>query len=129
MTVTTASTAAGAPPLAISTSVFARVFTPAHLDALDDSAVTAVEIVGPVPQCPFDQPDILRELRARLRDSRVRLHSVHLPYGHALDLSHPDETLREKAVRLTETNLCAAGELGARLAVVHPSAEPISDEA
>jgi sugar phosphate isomerase/epimerase len=125
----TATPAWATPPLAISTSVFARVFTAAHLDALDDSTVTAVEIVGPVPQCPFDQPDTLRELRARLRDSRVRLHSVHLPYGRALDLSQPDEALRQEAIRLTEINLCAAGELGARLAVVHPSAEPISDEA
>ena len=115
-------------PLAISTSVFARVFTPAHLDALEASDVTAVEIVGPVPQCPFDQPAILRELRGRLRDSRVRLHSVHLPYGSRLDLSQLDDTLREDAIRQTEANLCAAVELGATLAVVHPSAEPISDE-
>ena len=32
-------------PLAISTSVFARVFTPAHVDALDASEITALEIV------------------------------------------------------------------------------------
>ena len=115
-------------PLAISTSVFARVFTPAHVDALEASAVTAVEIVGPVPQCPFDQPEMLRDLRTRLRDSPVRLHSVHLPYGRHLDLSQPDETLREAAVSQTEANLCAAAALGAPLAVVHPSAEPISDE-
>jgi sugar phosphate isomerase/epimerase len=116
-------------PLAVSTSVFARVFTPAHIDALDDSAVTAVEIVGPVPQCPFDQPQTLRELRGRLREARVRLHSVHLPYGGALDLSRPDEALREEAIQLTEANLCAAAELGAGLVVVHPSAEPIADDA
>ena len=120
--------ALGTLPLAISTSVFARVFTPAHIDALDASAITAVEIVGPVPQCPFDQPERLRELRGRLRESRVRLHSVHLPYGRQLDLSQPDESLRDVAVRQTEANLCAAAELGATLAVVHPSAEPISDE-
>jgi sugar phosphate isomerase/epimerase len=114
-------------PLAISTSVFARVFTPAHVDALDESTVTAVEIVGPVAQCPFDRPEIMRDLRARMRDSRVRLHSVHLPYGGQLDLSQVDDGVREEAVRRTEANLCAAVELGSPLAVVHPSAEPISD--
>lgn len=115
-------------PLALSTSVFARTFTPSHLDALDKSSIEAVEIVGPVPQCPFDQPHVLRNLRARLRSSRVRLHSVHLPYGPALDLSQPDDTLRKVAIRDTAANLCAAAELGATLAVIHPSAEPISDD-
>jgi sugar phosphate isomerase/epimerase len=114
-------------PLAISTSVFARAFTPTHLDALDESTVTAVEVVGPVPECPFDRPETRRDLRARLRDSRVRLHSVHLPYGGQLDLSQVDDALREDAVRQTEANLCSAVELGASLAVVHPSAEPIAD--
>jgi sugar phosphate isomerase/epimerase len=112
-------------PIAISTSVFGRAFTPEHIDALDDSAVDAVEIVGPGPQCAFDQPEIRDALRERFRNARVRLHSVHLPYGSRLDLSQPDPAARDAAVQQTAANLRAAAALGARLAVVHPSAEPI----
>ena len=112
-------------PLGLSTSVFARAFTPEHIDALDESAVDVLEVVGPVPQCPFDQPDVRDALRARFRDSRVRLRSVHLPYGSRLDLSQPDPTARAAALQQTTTSLHAAAALGARLMVVHPSAEPI----
>ena len=112
-------------PLGLSTSVFGRVFTPEHIDALDASAVDAVEVVGPGPQCRFDQPDVRDSLRARFRDARVRLHSVHLPYGSRLDLSHPDPSTRATAIEQTVAHLRAAADLGARLMVIHPSAEPI----
>jgi sugar phosphate isomerase/epimerase len=58
----------------------------------------------------------------------VRLHSVHLPYGSKLDLSQTDAALRAAALAQTEANLRAAAAFGARLMVVHPSAEPITDE-
>ena len=116
-------------PIGLSTSVFGRVFTPEHVDALDASAIDAVEVVGPVPQCPFDQRQVRDALRDRFRSARVRLHSVHLPYGSRLDLSHPDPAARAAAVEQTVANLRAAAELGARLMVIHPSAEPIPLEA
>jgi sugar phosphate isomerase/epimerase len=116
-------------PIAISTSVFGRTFTPEHIDALDDSTIAAVEIVGPDTQCSFDQPGVRDALRVRFRDARVRLHSVHLPYGSRLDLSQPDTALRTAAVEQTTNTLRAAAALGATLAVVHPSAEPIPTDA
>lgn len=114
--------------LGISTSVFERSFTVAHIDELDASAVEVIEVVGPVPQCPFDRTDVRTELRHRLRDARVRLRSVHLPYGRQLDLSHTDTNARLEAVRLTAMHLSAAAALGARLAVLHPSAEPVPEQ-
>ena len=112
-------------PLGLSTSVFGRVFTPEHIDALDESAVDAVEVVGPVPQCAFDQREVRDALRDRFRSARVRLHSVHLPYGSRLDLSQPDPKSRADAIAQTVASLRAAADLGARLMVIHPSAEPI----
>jgi sugar phosphate isomerase/epimerase len=113
--------------LGVSTSVFGRSFTPPLIDALDATGVSVVEVVGPVPGCAFDQPSIRQALRERLRDSDVRVRSVHLPYGRNLDLSQPDARLRAAAVAATEANLRAAAALGASLAVVHPSAEPIDE--
>jgi sugar phosphate isomerase/epimerase len=115
------------PALGISTSVFGRAFTAAHIDALDDARVDVVEVVGPVDACPFDRADVRRELRARLRDARVRVRSAHLPYGGALDLSLENEAARRNAVAATAENLRAAASLGASLVVIHPSAEPITD--
>jgi sugar phosphate isomerase/epimerase len=113
--------------LGVSTSVFGRAFTPQVIDALDAAGVSTFEVVGPVPNCPFDQPDVRRALRERLRDAHVRVRSVHLPYGARLDLSHPDPDRRLSAVAATAAHLRAAAALGTSLAVVHPSAEPIDD--
>ena len=115
------------PPLGVSTAAFVRELGDAQWEALDASAVTAMEIVAPVAQCPLDDPAFLEKTRARLARSRVRLHSVHLPYGRALDLSQPDAGARAEALAATTSNLRAAAGLGATLAVVHPSAEPILD--
>jgi sugar phosphate isomerase/epimerase len=117
------------PALGISTSVFGGLFTTEHIDALDAAGVDFVEVVGPGVGCPFDRPELRRELRARLRDARVRVRSAHLPYGGALDLSLENETARRNAVAATAENLRTAVALGASVAVIHPSAEPITDEA
>lgn len=115
------------PPLAVSTSAFARELGGPQWAALDGSAVETIEIVGPATQCPLDDPAFLEQTRERLKRSRVRLHSVHLAYGRALDLSQLDAGARAQALAATERNLRLAAQLGARLAVVHPSAEPIAD--
>jgi sugar phosphate isomerase/epimerase len=99
----------------------------AVLDALNASGVACVEVVAPTPACPIDDPDVLTRTAARLAEARVRLHSVHLPYGRALDLSQTDGAAREAALAATTHNLRLAAKLGAHLAVVHPSAEPIAD--
>jgi len=119
--------AAWTPPLAVSTAVFAGALDDAQWDALDASGVQAVEIVGPAPRLPLDDPDCYRRTEGRLRRARVRLHSVHLPYGRALDLSQPDDAAREAALAATARNVRLAADLGAKLVVVHPSAEPIPD--
>ena len=90
--------------------------------------MVCVELVAPVPQCPLDDTEFLAWLKGRLSASRVRLHSVHLAYGRHLDISQPDETARAAAVAVAERNLVLAAQASARLAVVHPSAEPIADE-
>ncbi len=121
------SRAAWPPPLAVSTSVFAGPVDETHWDALDESGVRAVELVGPSTKCPLDDPDWFRRAESRLRRSRTRLHSVHLPYGRTLDLSQPDDAGRAAALAATERHLRLAAALGAPLVVVHPSAEPIAD--
>ncbi|HEV2124291.1 MAG TPA: sugar phosphate isomerase/epimerase family protein, partial [Chloroflexota bacterium] len=109
------------------TSAFVRELGDAQWDALDASGVEAVEIVAPVPQCPLDDHTFLEKTQERLQRSRVRLHSVHLPYGRVQDLSQLDAAARAQALEITACNLRLAAALGATLVVVHPSAEPIAD--
>lgn len=52
--------------------------------------------------------------------------SVHLPFGTAYDLSSPSEATRRFAVDLYSRMMDCAAEGGARIAVAHPSAEPIA---
>jgi sugar phosphate isomerase/epimerase len=119
--------AAWLPPLAVSTSVFTRVLGDAQWAALDRSGIAALEIVAPVPQCPLDDPALFQHTRERLQRSPVRLHSIHLAYGRRLDLSQLDASARAQALAATAQNLRLAASLGARLVVVHPSADPIGD--
>ncbi len=51
--------------------------------------------------------------------------SIHLPFGVAYDLSSPCESTRRFAVDLYSRMMDSAAEGGARIAVAHPSAEPI----
>ncbi len=110
------------PPLGTSTSVFGGVLTDAQLDALEWSGITCIEIIG------LPQDEIARSyLRDRLRRARFSLHSVHLPFGKTLDISQTDDSARAAAVEAAAGNLRLAASLGATLAVIHPSAEPITD--
>jgi sugar phosphate isomerase/epimerase len=109
------------PRLGTSTSVFGGVLDDEQIDALNRSAVTCIEVIGVPADATFG------ELKQRLKDTRFGINSVHLPFGRALDLSQPDESSRAQAAEWTAAHLHRASLLGAPLAVVHPSAEPIED--
>lgn len=76
----------------------------------------------------IDFPHNAREYGALAKEIGVELWSIHLPFSRQLDISN----LCDEDCTLTmETNLAlirAAGEIGIRVAVLHPSSEPISDE-
>jgi sugar phosphate isomerase/epimerase len=63
-----------------------------------------------------------------ITDAGCPVWSVHLPFGVYHDLSTPQETLRSAAVDEAITLMTAAAKGGAKVAVIHPSAEPIADE-
>jgi sugar phosphate isomerase/epimerase len=115
-------------PLGVSSSVLAGGDVLAHMDALDASTVDRLELVMHGTRCPLGDAAFRSALIARLRQARVRLHSVHLPFGRALDLSLTDEPAGKEALEATVANLRLAASIGAPLAVVHPSSEPIADD-
>lgn len=113
-------------PLGVSTSVFARGDADEAVAALAASSVRVIEVVVRQGQLP---PGVQTwaELGQRFRDAGVTVRSVHLPYGRTVDISQLDDGARQQAVAQTEANLRVVTALGAALAVLHPSYEPIAD--
>jgi sugar phosphate isomerase/epimerase len=115
-------------PLGVSSSVFAKGPDQAAVEALAASSVAALELVQRAPNCPLEDVDYRRDLLERLRQARVTVRSVHLPFGRAVDISQTDDAARLQALTQNETNLRIAAATGATIAVLHPSYERIEDE-
>jgi len=112
----------------VSASVFKGGEVRTYLDALDASSVDYLEIGAPSAVFLLDDPSFLGRLVARLKRARVRLRSVHVPYGRAVDISQVETEARADALAAAQTHLRLAAETGARLVVIHPSYEPIAEQ-
>lgn len=74
------------------------------------------------------QAGLARTLGRQFREAGIEMGSIHVGFGGEWDLSQTDEARRRRAVDLAQGTFAAARELGASIAVVHSSAEPIPDE-
>ncbi len=54
--------------------------------------------------------------------------SFHLPFSRKLDISNMDKELRAITVTTNRTLIAAAARAGAKVIVLHPSSEPITDD-
>jgi len=96
-----------------------KQFTAENLRECADAGITAVEVSAAYAE---DFPAIAKEAAA----CGIELWSTHLRFSHEWDISH--ETYTESTLTLHEEHLRKAAAAGFKLAVVHPSAEPIADE-
>ena len=69
-----------------------------------------------------------KTLKEWIDTTRVELWTFHLPFG-PLDIANPEEYTHQYAVGLQAEYIKRAGELGAKIVVIHPSFEPIPPEA
>lgn len=76
----------------------------------------------------FEQPDHIRRVGESARANGVQVRSVHAPFGKT-DISDADEAGRRASIDSVVRALDVAGELGARIVVVHGSKEPVEDAA
>ncbi len=60
--------------------------------------------------------------------AEVELWSIHLPFSRTLDISAIKDEHRGIALYTNRTLIEAAGKAGVKVAVLHPSSEPITDE-
>ena len=73
-------------------------------------------------------PERAEEFAAIAKEEGVELWSIHLPFSRKLDISSTDKEMRAVALYTNRTLIRAAGRAGIKVAVLHPSSEPITDE-
>lgn len=93
---------------------------------LSGSAVKCVELWEPTFRKDGEQVRKARELFAQ---AGVEPRTVHANFGVGLDISSPDPTVREAGIQAACAAMNLAVQIGARTLIVHPSSEPIADEA
>lgn len=69
------------------------------------------------------------KVKQRADKAGVTIWSVHLPFGGPFDISQTNDTLRQKAVELNMNDMVLSSKtVSPQKFVIHPSAEPISNE-
>lgn len=61
-------------------------------------------------------------------EAGIELWSLHLPFSDKLDISSPIDEDRKLTMRTNKMLICAAATADIKTIVLHPSAEPISDD-
>lgn len=102
--------------------------SPENVKLVADAGVELVEIHFAEGDFPYHDRDALKAAARVLREAGVACRSVHLDFKPDYDISSPDEVIRRRTVEDMRYGLSVAGLLGARIAVVHGSDEPIADD-
>ena len=76
----------------------------------------------------YDFPERHEEYRAIAEEVGIELWSLHLPFGGALDISSKEDYLRAITYYTNRKLIEAGAKMGVKVIVLHPSAEPISDD-
>ena len=124
-------------PLGISIRLPEDLDEDEKLQQLAASSMAAVEL-GYVPY--FVQPGWVDRVRETLSEANIVINSVHAPFSNEVDISRCELPLRpfasltddggqEYALSEIAKSMEMARQLGARILVVHASAEPIEQEA
>jgi sugar phosphate isomerase/epimerase len=71
---------------------------------------------------------LVSELRKKADESGVKVWSVHLPFGRALDVSNLNETEKNNMIKECSDLMVLCKPLMPQKYIVHPSAEPITAE-
>ncbi|MFH1085464.1 MAG: sugar phosphate isomerase/epimerase family protein [Chloroflexota bacterium] len=112
--------------LGVSTSLAQGWLTPEELQVIEDSPVAAIELMAPAMSGAT--PEALARTLAALARSRLERWSLHTPFGREIDLSSLDEPVRQRGLAVVAEAMRFAAQVGCRVAVVHPSSEPIADD-
>ena len=95
------------------------------LAACRESGVYSLEISLSPAQYPTLDWDAVAAL---IEKNGLVINSVHLPFSRTMSICHPDKANRDASMALNHEVMRAAAAHGTKIAVVHPSTEPITDD-
>ena len=76
----------------------------------------------------FDFINRAQEYADRVREAGLEWWSLHLPFSGKLDITNMNDEMRAEIVQVNTEMILAAGKAGCKVAVLHPSSEPISED-
>lgn len=76
----------------------------------------------------YDFTERYAEYASLAEEVGIELWSLHLPFGHANDISHTDSYIRAITYYTNRKLVEAAAKVGVKVIVLHPSSEPIFDD-
>ncbi len=109
--------------LGVSTGIAYRHAIEEVLAPIQASGITAIEVCTAPQHVDLDQPARLRALGQRVRDLGLRVHSLHAPFGHDVNITSPDPGLRERSLAHLTRAADALVLLGGEMYVIHPGGE------
>lgn len=105
--------------------------TQEEMDALAKNDLPYLEIDWPysAKKTQEEMEEWAIKVKNRADKAGIVIWSVHLPFGGPYDISQTNDTLRQRAVELNMNDMILSAKIVApEKFVIHPSAEPISNE-
>lgn len=109
--------------IGFSTGCFYRQPILETLDTIAQNSFTIIEISSSRPHMDYTNADEVRRIGDQIGRLGLRPISFHAPYGHHIDITHPDENLRRSSEEAILQAADAAAALGAEYYVLHPGPE------
>lgn len=108
------------------TGVSTKTFTPENFDRYREGNIQYME-VSPDRKYLFEVDYEL--IKRESERTGVKIWSYHLPFSNnEYNISHPDQAVRDYTIKLHCELIEKAAYIGAKIAVIHPSSEPIVEE-
>jgi sugar phosphate isomerase/epimerase len=107
----------------ISTGIAYRHPIEQTLEPIREAGFETIEISTAPQHLDLSSAAGLRALARRIGEAGLRVHSLHAPFGHEVNITSPDATQRRAALDRLTLAAEALRELGGSLYVIHPGGE------
>ena len=103
---------------------FGGQLTAENLPLYKNAGIDCVEISYPNAETLCESEALMKAL---YKEYGIELWSIHLPFSRKLDISIFDDEARRFIINTNIDLIKKAAEIGVKVAVLHPSSEPITD--
>jgi len=107
----------------ISTGIGYRHPIESTLEPIREAGFETLEISTAPQHLDLSSPAALEALHRRIGDAGLRVHSLHAPFGHDVNITSPDAAHRRAALDHLHRATEALAILGGTLYVIHPGGE------